>query len=135
MTTFEQNLKIAKRYLSMLERGVDSAELHKVLHTNILQQEFPNTLTINGATRDLAQMLEGHERGQQVIVQQSFEITNAFGSKNQLVLEMCWRGTLAISIGNLSKGDVMVAYIASILEFEENLIITQRNYDCFEPFK
>ncbi len=134
MGTFEQNLKIAKRYLNMLERGVDSAELRKVLHADVLQQEFPNSLAVNGATRNLAQMLEGHERGQQVMAQQTFEITNAFGSENQLVLEMCWRGTLAISIGKLSEGDVMVAYIASILKFEENLIIEQRNYDCFEPF-
>lgn len=134
MTLVEQNLMTARRYLALLERGVVSAELKALLHPNITQHEFPNPLSPNGITRDLATMLEGVERGKQVLSAQTYDIQNAFGAGNQAILEIVWRGTLAIPIGKLVVGDVMTAYFATIFEFEDGKIIAQRNYDCFEPF-
>lgn len=58
--------------------------------------------------------------------------TYAIGEK--VILECIWKGTLAISIGNLPVDGQMVAYFAQIFEFKEEKIFRQRNYDCFEPF-
>jgi len=51
-----------------------------------------------------------------------------------LVLEVTWRGRLAVPVGSLKPGDEMRARFAVIFEFRDGRIFRQRNYDCFDPF-
>jgi len=43
-------------------------------------------------------------------------------------------GVLALSICGKKIGDELKANFAQIYEFEDNRIVKQRNYDCFEAF-
>jgi ketosteroid isomerase-like protein len=43
-------------------------------------------------------------------------------------------GTVARGFGALQPGDTMRAHFAVFLEIRGGRIVSQRNYDCFDPF-
>jgi ketosteroid isomerase-like protein len=128
------NLEVAKQYLATLEQGGDCQMLAQFFAPNVIQEEFPNRLVSTGARRDLAALLAGCERGKQVISEQRYELKNALTHQDTVVLEVLWTGILAVPIGSLPAGGQMQAHSAIVLEFREGKIISQRNYDCFEPW-
>lgn len=128
------NLDRAKQYLSALEKGVDEETLAQFFAPGVVQEEFPNRLTVNGAKRNLTDLLHGNEQGKKVMAKQVYDIQNALMSGNTVILEVVWVGTLAIPIGSLPAGGQMKAYFAVFLEFQDGKIVAQRNYDCFEPW-
>ena len=128
------NLDHAKQYLSALERMGPCDALRPFFAEEVVQIEYPNQLVRDGATRDLAAILEGCERGKKVVSEQRYEIRNAVAGENIVVLEVLWTGTLAVPVQSLSAGDQMTANFAVFLEFQDGKIVAQRNYDCFEPW-
>jgi ketosteroid isomerase-like protein len=130
----ELNLAAATRYLKALEGGATGETLAAFFAPDVVQEEFPNRLTPNGARRDLRALLEGAIRGQQVMGAQRYEIENAIASGDHVALEVRWTGTLAVAIGSLPAGGEMRAHFAVFLTFRNGQIIAQRNYDCFDPF-
>ena len=128
------NVEIARQYLEALEHGADRTTLAQFFQADVVQHEFPNRLMPTGATRDLAALLDGAERGKQGMSLQRFEITTAVGVEDLVVLEVQWTGTLAHALGALPAGAEMRARFAVFLEFRDGKISKQRNYDCFEPW-
>ena len=128
------NLTRAHEYLAALENHVDRDTLAGFFAEDVIQEEFPNRLTPHGATRDLAAILDGHERGKQLLAGQRYDIANTLVAGDQVVLEVHWSGTLAHAAGSLPAGYVMRARFATFLHFRDGKIIAQRNYDCFEPW-
>lgn len=128
------NLIRAREYLSALESHVDRDTIAGFFADDVIQEEFPNRLMPHGATRDLAAILDGHERGKQLMARQSYDIANTLVAGDQVVLEVHWSGTLAHGVGSLPAGYVMRARFATFLQFRDGKIIAQRNYDCFEPW-
>ena len=134
MTTQSTNLETVRRYLTAIEQGATGATLAAFYAPEVVQEEFPNRLVVNGARRDLAAILEGAERGQKVISAQTYEIRNAVEQGNSVALEVLWTGTLAIPFGSLAVGDKMRAHFAVFIELRDGKIVAQRNYDCFDPW-
>lgn len=134
MNTQSTNLETVRRYLTAIEQGATGATLAAFYAPEVVQEEFPNRLVVNGARRDLAAILEGAERGQKVISAQSYEIRNAVEQGNSVALEVLWTGTLAIPFGSLAVGDKMRAHFAVFIELRDGKIVAQRNYDCFDPW-
>ena len=135
MMTFEaDNLARARGYIQDIERGLTGAALAAYFAPGVIQEEFPNRLVPQGARRDLAAILEGAERGQQVMRAQRYDILNAIADGDYVALEVAWTGTLAIPVGTLAAGGEMRARFAVFLQFGDGKIVRQRNYDCFEPW-
>lgn len=130
----QRNLEAARRYLAAVETGATGEALAAFYTPDVVQVEFPNQLNPRGARRDLAALLEGAERGQDVVRSQRYELVNAFAAGDQVALEVNWTGVLAVGIGALQPGGEMRAHFAVILEYRDGKIAAQRNYDCFEPF-
>ena len=128
------NEELARRYLAAIEAGATGDSLAAFFDSALVQEEFPNRLVPQGATRDLAAVLAGAEQGQKVLAGQSYEIHNTVEQDDTLALEVTWRGRLAVPVGSLASGDEMKARFAVFLEFRDGLILRQRNYDCFDPF-
>lgn len=124
----------ARAYLAALEAGATGAALAAFFTPDVLQEEFPNRLVPGGARRDLAQLLEGAARGQQVIHSQRYQILHALVDGARVVLEVQWSGVLRMPLGSLASGDTMRARFAVFLTFRDGKIAEQRNYDCFEPW-
>jgi ketosteroid isomerase-like protein len=132
MTT--TNLDTARRYIRALEDGATGEALAIFFHPEVVQREYPNRLVPTGATRDLRALLEGAERGQKVMSAQRYEVRHAVEQGDTVALEVDWSGTLQVPVGALPAGGTMRASFAVFLTFRDGRILSQRNYDCFEPF-
>ena len=128
------NSAVARAYLAAIERGATGDELAAFFASDVIQQEFPNRLMANGATRNLAQILEGAEKGQAILKSQRYEVLNSIAKENEVVLEVQWTGTMATAVEGLQAGGEMRARFAVFLEFRNGKIRQQRNYDCFDPW-
>ena len=134
MPTAAENLASAQRYLRAIEQGATGDALAAFFAPDVVQEEFPNRLTPNGAHRNLPDLLAGAERGQQVLRGQRYEVLNALADGDQVALEVSWTGTLAVPLGSLPAGGQLRARFGVFLDFRDGLIVGQRNYDCFEPW-
>ncbi len=133
-TTGHDHTEFVREYLAAIENGVAEADLARFFTPDVIQEEFPNRVTPNGATRDLNAMLEASQRGRKVLTKQTYQIHNIIAAGAQAVVEVTWIGTIAVAFGSLAPGDAMKARFCMVLEFEGGRIRRQRNYDCFDPF-
>jgi ketosteroid isomerase-like protein len=136
MTTEATNLETARAYLAAIGAGAGATgeALARWFTPDVVQEEFPNRLVPAGARRGLREVLEGAERGQQVLSGQTYEVLTAMANGQRVALEVQWTGTLAIPLGSLGPGDAMRARFGVFLDFRDGRIAAQRNYDCFDPF-
>src|SRR4030095_13866465 len=101
---------------------------------DVVQEEFPNRLMPNGATRNLQALKEGRARGQALLASEHFEVLNAIASGEQVALEVVWTATIRQAAGPFAAGQTLSARFAIFMEFRDGLIVRQRNYDCFDPW-
>src|SRR4051812_44465904 len=99
----------AKAYFSAIEARAD---LSPFFSPDVVQREFPNLLVRGGATRDLAALLEGQEKGKRVLASEQYQIQSSVEAGDRLALEVLWTATLAIALGELPAGSTMTAHFA-----------------------
>lgn len=125
------NLDHALSFLRAIEAREDTT---RFLAPDVVQLEFPNRFLPEGATRDLAGLMQASERGRRVVAREQYEVLNALELGNEVALEVIWQGTLAVPVGTLPIGGTMRAHFGVFMTFRDGLIASQRNYDCFDPF-
>ena len=128
-----ENAARARQYLKALECGPSGDELAKFFAPEIVLEIFPSKFFPNGSRDDLAGIFAAAERGKKPMTSQKYEITNEVASGDKVALEIDWTGTLAVPFQSIPKGGQMRAHFAAFLEFKDGKIVTQRNYDCYEP--
>ncbi|MBZ4420556.1 nuclear transport factor 2 family protein [Myxococcus sp. RHSTA-1-4] len=128
------NLDTALRYLQALEAGATGDALAVFFHPETEQREYPNALSRNGQTRGLRKLLEDAERGKQLLSSQRYAVRSSLAQGDTVALELDWSGTLAVPLRTLAAGATLRAACGMFLTFKDGRIISQRNYDCFEPF-
>ena len=128
------NLSEVRRYLRAIEQSAPEEIMCAFFAPDVVQEEFPNRLVPTGARRDLAALLEAGRRGRDIVIGQQYEILNVVEAGDQIALEIQWSGTFKVPIGSLAPGDVMRARFAVFITLRDGRIVSQRNYDCFEPF-
>ncbi|HVY91063.1 MAG TPA: nuclear transport factor 2 family protein [Hyphomonadaceae bacterium] len=124
----------ARAYIAAVEAGATGEELSAFYHPDVIQHEFPNRLIPAGATRELADILAGADRGAKLMERQIYDIHTVTEVGDRVVLEYTWRGYPRTPVGSVRPGEAMIARICQVIEYEDGLIIRQRNYDCFDPF-
>jgi ketosteroid isomerase-like protein len=127
-------IEIARRYIALLSSGADAEALAEFFDPDVVQEEFPNRLLPNGATRDLRAIKDARRRGRALLSEERFELLNALGDGDQVVMELVWTGTVAVDAGPFRAGQSLRARFAVFLEFRNGRILRQRNYDCFDPW-
>jgi len=130
----ESHLEIARRYLKTIEAGGTDEALAAFFDPSIEQVEYPNRFSPQGARTNLAGMMEAAARGRKVLTSQTYDIRSELASGDRVVMEVLWTGVLAVPVGSIPAGGEMRAHFAMFLDFREGRIVSQRNYDCFEPF-
>lgn len=129
----QTHIDTVRHYLKSIERG-DWEAARQGFAAHAVQIEQPNRLKPGGDRRTLDQMAADFEKGKTLLVRQTYEIRAYAETPSFLMAEVTWRGTLAIPVGDMEAGDEMVAHSALAFSFEDGKIVSQRNYDCFEPF-
>lgn len=124
----------ARSYISAVEGGATGDELAAFYHPDVIQQEFPNRLIPHGAQRELADILAGAESGAKLMERQIYDIHTVTEVGDRVILEYTWRGYPRAPVGTVRPGEAVSARICQVIEYEDGLIIRQRNYDCFDPF-
>ncbi|EYF04628.1 nuclear transport factor 2 family protein [Chondromyces apiculatus] len=132
MNTQQKNLDVVRRYLASIGQGDQEATL-SFFADDVVQEEFPNRLMPQGATRDLEAIREGGRRGAKVMAAQRYEVLNAMASGEQVAVEVVWVGTLAVPFGSIPVGGEMRARFAIFVTLRDGKIVRQHNYDCFDP--
>lgn len=124
-----------RTYLHLIETfQTDPALFEGILHADFVQTELPNALNSAGQTSDRADLFRRMGLGKAMLTAQHYEVSTAFESGNQAVVEAVWTGTLAIDAGPLKKGQSLTAHFCMVFDLANGLIVRQRNYDCFEAF-
>ena len=124
----------ARAYISAVEGGATGDELAAFYHPDVIQQEFPNRLIPTGAQRELADILVGAESGARLMERQIYDVHTVTEVGDRVILEYTWRGYPRTPVGSVRAGEALNARICQVIEYEDGLIIRQRNYDCFDPF-
>ena len=123
-----------RAYISAVEAGAAGEELAAFYHADVVLDEYPNRLNPAGARRGLVEILQAAAAGQAAMSRQIFEIVTLTEAGDRVALEMNWTGELAAPLGMMKAGDKVTARIAQVIEFEDEKIIRQRSYDCFDQF-
>lgn len=135
MTTESDDiLAIAIHYLKTIEADAPVEELLAYYSEAVEQIEYPNRLIPQGANRNLNDLREGFLRGKALLTSPTYNTQKSYVVGNTVILETIWTAKLAVPFGQILAGGEIKAYFAQFIEFENDKIIRQRTYDCFEPF-
>ena len=126
-------IDVARRYLRAIETG-DEPALGVLIDASMVYRELPNRFMPSGSINDKQTMLARFAKGKTLTTSQRYEIHRAVVQGNEVALEVEWNGTLAVPLGSLAAGATMRVHSAIFLEVRDGKLVSQRNYDCFEPF-
>ncbi len=126
------NLERTRAYLASFETR-DGSNLGYYADT-VVQRELPNRLLPNGATRDLAALRAGVEAVKKSVAEERYDILTLGEQGDEVAAEVIWTARLNVPLGTLAAGGLMRAHLAMFITWRDGKIISQRNYDCFEPF-
>jgi ketosteroid isomerase-like protein len=127
------NLEKVAGYLRAIENG-DFSYIADLFSSDAVVEQLPNRIYPNGIKSGVAAMAEAFEKGRKLLSNQSYEIKSFVADGDSLSVEVLWTGTLAVPFANLAVGYQMRAHSAMFFQFEDGRILSQRNYDCFEPW-
>jgi ketosteroid isomerase-like protein len=117
-----------------MSAGAGPEELDTFFAPDVVQEEFPNRLMPNGATRNLQAMKEGRVRGQALLASEHYDVINAVAHENQVAMEVVWTATVKQAAAPFVERQALRARFALFMEFRDGLIVRIRNYDCFDPW-
>jgi ketosteroid isomerase-like protein len=126
------NIELTRAYLASLEARDGSTLAYYA--PDVVQRELPNRLVPGGATRDLAGLQAAGEAGKRSVREERYEVINLVGQGAEVAAEVIWSARLNVPFGALAAGEVMRAHLAMFITWRDGKIVSQRNYDCFEPF-
>ena len=130
----DKNIFVVRAYLKALADGESGESLGKFFSENAVQIELPNKLNPAGGKSDLETIKRRSEEGKNLLTSQTYTIKNEIVAGDELAVEAEWTGVLAVPLGGLAAGYEMKAHFAMFFKFEDGRIVSQRNYDCFEPW-
>lgn len=128
------NVDFVKRYLAAIGEGATGDALRAFFHDDVVQEEFPNRLMPEGARRGIAEILEGAIKGQRVVRNQRFDVRSTLVDGDRVAVEVDWSATLQVPLASTPAGGSLRARFAIFVELRDGRILSQRNYDCFDPF-
>lgn len=128
------NSEVAQRYIKSIEQGKTGEDLAEFFDPAIEYTEFPNKIFPKGRTAGAAEMKAASEKGKKLLSGQVYEIKNVIEHGDQVAMELHWTGTLAVQVQSLQPGDQMRDHFSVFLVFRNGKIVSQHNYDCYEPW-
>ena len=126
------NLERIERYLRSIENG-DFGDIADLFSSDAVVQQLPNRIYPNGISHGVSKMADAFEKGRKLLSSQTYVIKNHLADGDKVSVEVLWTGKLAVGFGNLAVGSEMRAHSAMFFQFKDGKIVSQRNYDCFEP--
>jgi ketosteroid isomerase-like protein len=127
------NLEKVQRYLKSIEEG-NFAYIAEIFDPEAVMEQLPNRIYPTGIRAGVSKMAEAFEKGRKLLSSQTYEVKSYVVNGEKVAVEVLWIGKLAFPLGSLAAGSEMRAHSAMFFEFHGGRIVSQRNYDCFEPW-
>lgn len=127
------HLKHLRNLYLAISAGATGDDLAAFWHPDAEQVEYPSLMRPHGHRRSLAEMLEGSERGLELIRDQHFDVHTAIEAGDEVAVQLTWTATIAADLGTLAAGTPLVAHVAAFYVFRDGLVLRQSSYDCYEP--
>lgn len=123
--------RFVRAYLDSIEAGASAIDDWYTV--DAVQIEWPNTLTPQGAVRDLDGLREAARRGRQIIERQWYEVVNLVADGDRVAVEAIFRATFRLDLPKLPRGAIMTARFAMFFTLAGGKIRRHTTYDCFLP--
>ena len=130
----DANLAVARRYLQILERDPSDPELHTLFDPEFVFHERPNRLNPNGRTLRSDELRALTTKAKQILIEQRYEVVHALAVGDEVAMEVEWTGRFNIGFASTAAGQPIRAKLGMFLTFRAGKLVSQRNYDCYEPF-
>ena len=127
------NLEKIHAYLRSIEDG-DFAYIADLFAPDAIMEQLPNRIYPNGIRSGVPRMAEAFAKGRKLLSGQTYEIKSHLADGDKVSIEVLWVGRLVVAFGDLAAGCEMRAHSAMFFQFKNGRIVSQRNYDCFEPW-
>ena len=134
MHSAADHLALAKRYLKAIEDRSLSGNFLDFFLPDAIIETMPNRLVPKGRRDNLAAARDAAEKGQKILVSETYQVQHEIANGGTVALEVNWSGTLAMPFESIPVGGQMRARFALFLDFKNGKIAAQRNYDCFDPW-
>lgn len=128
----DSNLELTRDYLASFEKR-DGSNL-SFYAPDVVQRELPNRLVPSGAVRNYEALVASAERGKEAVTEERYEVLQLLATGDEVAAEVVWTARLEVPVGSLPAGALMKAHLAMFITWRGGKIVSQRNYDCFEPF-
>lgn len=127
---------VVRRYFAIVSDLTSTEnDLRAVLAPDVVVIEHPNALIPRGATRDLAQTLDGFRRGKALLSAQEFTVHEVIAAGDRAAARVTWRGVIKDAAGPFERGQELIAHVAAILTVASGRIVRHETFDCYEPFE
>ena len=127
--------EVVRRYYRIVsDLSSTEEDLRSVLAPDVVIVEHPNALVPTGATRDLAQTIEGFGRGKALLREQEFAVHDVLVDGERAAARATWRGVIGASAGPFREGQELIAHVAAMLTVHDGAIVRHETYDCYAPF-
>jgi ketosteroid isomerase-like protein len=96
--------------------------------------ERPNRLNPNGRTLRHDELRAVTGKAKQILVEQRYEVVNALATGDEVAMEVEWLGRFNVGFASTPAGQPIRAKLGMFFTFRAGKLLSQRNYDCYEPF-
>ena len=127
MMTIKQNEAAARRCIELFNRGT-SEWVETCYAPNVEWTELPLPATPSGQHGDRAFLGQVARRLLALFPDRSMEILNLVAQGDRVVLELDWRGTASVTVGNITAGSLIRFRVATFLRFVEGMIVEHTDY-------
>ena len=128
MNTLQQNEAAARRCVELFNQKQIQTWIEACYAENAEWIELPHTTTPDGQRGDRNFYRQAAERVLAFAPDRQMEIRNLVAQGDQVALEIDWRGTTAVAVGNLPAGSVFRYRIATFLTFVDGMIVKEIDY-------
>lgn len=120
--------------MKILERDPGDPELHALFDPEFVFYERPNRLNPNGRTLPRDELRALTAKAKQITLEQRYEVVHALAVGDEVALEVEWMGRFNLAFASTPAGQPIRAKLGMFLTFRAGRLLSQRNYDCYEPF-
>lgn len=129
-------LDIINTYFALVDSfETDAAAYAAVLHPEVVQTEYPNTIYKTIQQRSFTEIIDNLRIGRELLRDPQFDVSSTQVCADGVVLvEGRWQATVISDVGPLLRGQRVAAQLCLVFEFKDGKIFRQRRYPCYEPF-
>jgi len=130
----DAQLDVLQTYFDLVQSlNPDPAAYAAVLHPEVVQTEYPNSLNRSIQRRSFSEIIDNLRLGRELLRDPSFEVQRTTScTDGSIVVEGVWQATVVSDMRGLLRGQRLASHLCLIFEFKDGKIYRQRRYPCFE---